>query len=120
MPEQIPIGADHAGFHLKERLKQELESLGYDVMDLGTRLLCGTGLGMAVSANRHQGVRAGVAWTPEIARLSRRHNDTNVLVLPARFVSEEEGLEILRTWLDTPFEGGRHSRRVNKMEPEHA
>lgn len=147
MSEQIPIGADHAGFHLKERLKQELQSLGYDVKDLGTRsadsvdypdfahpvaalveqgdakrgvLLCGTGLGMAVSANRHHGVRAGVAWTPEIARLSRQHNDTNVLVLPARFVSEDEGVEILRTWLDTPFEGGRHTRRVNKMEPEHA
>lgn len=147
MPEQIPIGADHAGFHLKERLKQELQRLGYDPLDLGTRsadsvdypdfahpvasrveqgearrgvLICGTGLGMAVAANRHHGVRAGVLWTPEIARLSRQHNDTNVLVLPARFVSEDEGVEILRTWLDTPFEGGRHSRRVGKIEPEPA
>jgi ribose 5-phosphate isomerase B len=147
MPEQIPIGADHAGFQLKERLKAELRSLGYDALDLGATsadsvdypdfahpvasrveqgtakrgiLLCGTGTGMAIAANRHRGVRAGVAWTPELARLSRQHNDSNVLVLPARFVSEDEGVQILRAWLDTPFEGGRHSRRVTKMEPETA
>jgi len=147
MPEQIPIGADHAGFQLKERLKAELQRLGYDALDLGTKsadsvdypdfahpvasriehgdaqrgiLLCGTGTGMAIAANRHHGVRAGVAWTPELARLSRQHNDSNVLVLPARFVSEDQGVEILRAWLETPFEGGRHSRRVTKMEPETA
>ena len=143
MPEQIPIGADHAGFQLKERLVQELRSLDYDVLDLGTKsadsvdypdfahpvagmvergeakrgiLLCGTGTGMAMAANRHRGVRAGVIWTPEIGKLSRSHNDSNVLVLPARFVSEDEGVAILRAWLETPFEGGRHSRRVTKME----
>jgi ribose 5-phosphate isomerase B len=144
MPEVIPIGADHAGFALKERLKQELRSLGYEPLDLGTNsadstdypdyahpvaeqvergavrrgvLLCGTGLGMAYAANRHHGVRAAVAWTPEVARLARAHNDANILVLPARFVSEQEGLEILRAWLSEPFEGGRHQRRVDKIEP---
>ena len=74
---------------------------------------------MAYAANRHPGVRAAVAWTPEVARLARAHNDANVLVLPARFVTEDEGVEILKTWLDTPFEGGRHARRVAKIEQEH-
>jgi ribose 5-phosphate isomerase B len=143
MPEQIPVGADHAGFALKERLVQELRRLGYEPLDLGAHstestdypdfahpvaeqvehgqakrgvLLCGTGLGMAYAANRHHGVRAAVAWSPEIARLARQHNDANVLVLPARFVTEGEGVEILRAWLDTPFEGGRHARRIQKIE----
>ena len=144
MAEVIPIGADHAGFALKERLKQELAALGFLPLDLGTHsadstdypdfahpvaakvehgevargvLLCGTGLGMAYAANRHRGVRAAVAWTPEVARLARAHNDANILVLPARFVSEPEGIAILRAWLETPFEGGRHGRRVGKIEP---
>ncbi len=143
MKEVIPIGADHAGFKLKERLKQELAAMGYEPLDLGTHaeestdypdyahavasqvergqaargvLLCGTGLGMAYAANRHRGVRAAVAWNPEIAALARAHNDANVLVLPARFVSDEAGLQILRAWLTTPFEGGRHARRVAKIE----
>ncbi|HEX9054675.1 MAG TPA: ribose 5-phosphate isomerase B [Gemmatimonadales bacterium] len=145
MPEVIPIGADHAGFPLKERLKAELARLGYEPLDVGAHsadsvdypdfahevaarvkrgeaargvLLCGTGLGMSYAANRHNGVRAAVAWTPEIARLAREHNDANVLVLPARFVSEDEGVRILRTWLDTRFEGGRHARRVAKIDQE--
>jgi ribose 5-phosphate isomerase B len=144
MAEVIPIGADHAGFALKERLKQELRTLGFEPLDLGTHsadstdypdyahplaqqveegaarrgvLLCGTGLGMAYAANRHHGVRAAVAWSPEIARLARAHNDANVLVLPARYVTDDEGLAILRAWLATPFEGGRHERRVHKIEP---
>jgi len=143
MKEVIPIGADHAGFKLKERFKQELAAMGYEPLDLGTGseestdypdyahavasqvergevargvLLCGTGLGMAYAANRHRGVRAAVAWNPEIAALSRAHNDANVLVLPARFVTDEMGLQILRAWLTTPFEGGRHARRVAKIE----
>jgi ribose 5-phosphate isomerase B len=145
MSERIPVGADHAGFALKERLVQELRQLGYEPLDLGTHstessdypdfahpvaeqvehgeakrgvLLCGTGLGMAYAANRHHGVRAAVAWSPEIARLARQHNDANVLVLPARFVTEGEGVEILRAWLDTPFEGGRHARRIQKIEEQ--
>jgi ribose 5-phosphate isomerase B len=147
MPEVIPIGADHAGFELKQRLVEELRALGYEPLDLGTTspestdypdyahqvasqvehhqadrgvLLCGTGLGMSYAANRHHGVRAAVAWTPEIARLAREHNDANVLILPARFVSEAEGVEILKTWLDTKFAGGRHVRRVEKIDGEHA
>ena len=143
MPEIIPIASDHAGVELKERLKRELAALGYQPLDMGTNstesvdypdyahplatkvengevrrgvLLCGTGLGMAYAANRHHGVRAAVVWNPEVAQLAREHNDANVLVLPARCISEEEGVEILKRWLETPFAGGRHSRRVAKIE----
>ena len=143
--ERIPIGADHAGFELKEKLKVVLAGLGYDVADLGTHspastdyadfahpvaaevetgkaargiLLCGTGLGMAYAANRHPHVRAAVAWNQEIAAFARLHNDANVLVIPARFVTDEAGVAILKTWLETPFEGGRHTRRVEKIERE--
>ena len=139
----ILIASDHAGFELKEKLEAELTSLGYDVQDLGPSsdasidyadfahplakrvsdgennrgiLLCGTGLGMSYTANRYPHVRAAVAWTPEIAALAREHNDSNVLVLPARFVGDDEGRAILKAWLDTPFAGGRHARRVAKIE----
>jgi ribose 5-phosphate isomerase B len=145
MPETIPIAADHAGFELKEQLRAELGKLGYEPLDLGTNstestdypdyahlvasrvergeaergiLLCGTGLGMAVAANRHHRVRAAVAWNPEVARLSRAHNDANVLVLPARFVTAPQAVEIMKAWLETPFEAGRHSRRVAKIEKD--
>ncbi len=145
MPEVIPIGADHAGFPLKERLKVELARLGYQPLDLGAHsaasvdypdyahevasrveqggaargvLLCGTGLGMSYAANRHHGVRAAVAWAPEIARLPGSITMPTCSVLPVRFVSEDEGLEILLTWLDTRFEGGRHARRVVKIDQE--
>jgi ribose 5-phosphate isomerase B len=143
MAEIIPIGTDHAGFHMKERLKQELVRLGYQPLDLGTMsaepvdypdfahpvaamvehgkakrgiLLCGSGQGMAYAANRHKGVRAALVWNSEIATLSRTHNDANILVLPSRYLSNDESLEILRRFLDTPFEGGRHERRVEKIE----
>ncbi|MBL8982548.1 MAG: ribose 5-phosphate isomerase B [Gemmatimonadetes bacterium] len=143
MTERIPIASDHAGFELKEKLAAHLAALGYDVENLGTSseastdypdyahplarevsdgqarrgvLLCGTGLGMSYTANRYPHVRAAVAWTPEIAELARRHNDANVLVVPARFVSEESARQILETWLNTPFDGGRHERRVEKIE----
>ena len=139
----ILIASDHAGFELKEALEAELKSLGYEVDDLGPAsdasidyadfahplaqrvssgeaergvLLCGTGLGMSYTANRYPHVRAAVAWTPEIAALAREHNDANVLVLPARFVGTEEGKAILKAWLDTPFAGGRHARRIAKIE----
>jgi ribose 5-phosphate isomerase B len=139
----ILIASDHAGFALKEQLERALRDRGYDVEDLGTDseastdypdyahplaervsrgdvergvLLCGTGLGMSYTANRYPHVRAAVAWNVEVARLAREHNDANVLVLPARFVSPEQGLEILATWLDTEFAGGRHARRVDKIE----
>ncbi len=81
-------------------------------------LMCGTGLGMSYTANRFPGVRAALAWEPEIAELARRHNDANVLILPARFIEADFGVEILRRWLDAPFEGGRHTRRVEKIERE--
>jgi ribose 5-phosphate isomerase B len=143
--ERIPIASDHAGFELKQVLSGALADLGFDVQDLGTDsaastdyadyahplarevssgevrrgvLLCGTGLGMSYAANRHAHVRAAVAWTPEIAELARKHNDANVLVVPARFVSPEDGVAILKAWLNTPFEGGRHERRVEKIEVE--
>ncbi len=74
---------------------------------------------MSYAANRHPGVRAAVAWSAEVARLAREHNDANVLILPARFLSEAEGIEILKTWLKTEFAGGRHARRVAKIEREH-
>jgi ribose 5-phosphate isomerase B len=145
MTERIPIASDHAGYEMKVHIAKALAALGYEVEDLGTHspastdypdyghplarevsegearrgvLLCGTGLGMSFVANRYPHVRAAVAWNPVIAELARKHNDANVLVLPARFVSEEDGVAILKAWLDTPFEGGRHERRVEKIERE--
>ncbi len=143
--ERIPIASDHAGCELRASLVKMLTGLGYAPDDLGPAdarsvdypdyahpvaelvgsgtvsrgiLLCGTGLGMSYAANRHRGVRAAVAWTPEIARLARQHNDANILVLPAPFLSDAEGREILRSWLETPFDGGRHAVRVAKIEVE--
>jgi ribose 5-phosphate isomerase B len=144
LSEQIYVGADHAGFDLKQKLVAELKKLGYEPIDVGPKsldpnddypdyakpvaeavssgearrgvLTCGTGLGMAYAANRYPKVRAAVVWSPEVAELARKHNDANVLVLPSRFVSEQEGLDILHKWLDTKFEGGRHQRRVEKIE----
>ena len=144
MSERILVGADHAGFQLKEKLVAELRRLGYEPVDVGPKTLdpaddfpdyarpvaeavstgtaqrgvltCGTGLGMSFVANRYPHVRAALAWSPEVAELARKHNDANVLVLPSGFVSETEGLDILRTWLTTPFEGGRHTRRIQKID----
>ena len=141
--EEILIAADHAGYELKNKLTEELHRRGYSVRDLGTNsadstdyadfahplarevsegkarrgiLLCGTGLGMSYVANRYPNVRAAVTWSPEVAELARSHNDSNVLVLPARFVSDDDAKQILGKWLETPFEGGRHERRVLKIE----
>ncbi len=146
MAEVIPIGSDHAGFQLKERLVEELRALGYEPLDLGTHSAdsadypdfahsvaskvehqrCETGSAAVWYRTRHvvrrqssSRRRAAVAWSPEIAQLAREHNDANILILPARFVSEDEGVEILKTWLDTEFSGGRHGRRVEKIEQEH-
>ena len=145
MPEEILIASDHAGVELKARLGRELERLGFAVKDLGTNtgestdyadyahplaqqvsegkvkrgvLLCGTGLGMSYVANRYPNVRAAVSWSPEVAELARQHNDANVLVLPARFLTDDEAVAILKKWLETPFEGGRHERRVLKIEKQ--
>ena len=144
MSEPIYVGADHAGFDLKQALVAELRRLGYEPVDVGPReldpaddypdfgrpvaeavsrgvarrgvLICGSGIGMAMVANRLPGVRAALVWTPELAELSRRHNDANVLVLPARFMAQGEAVEAMRRWLDARFEGGRHARRVEKIE----
>ena len=144
MSERIYVGADHAGFALKQKLVDELKRLGYEPVDVGPTeldpaddypdyakpvadavskgiaqrgvLTCGTGLGMGYVANRYPRVRAAVVWSPEIAELSRRHNDANILVLPSRYVSDAEGLEILHRFLATPFEGGRHEPRVEKID----
>ncbi len=143
--ERIPIASDHAGYEMKQRLIGVLRDMGYEPQDLGATsptasdypdfahplaqavshgeakrgvLLCGSGIGMDIVANRYPHVRAGLAWTPEIAELSRKHNDTNVLVLPSRFMSEADAERSLRTWLETEFEGGRHGRRVEKIDRE--
>ncbi len=138
------IAADHAGFELKEALKGSLDRRGVPYRDLGTLstesvdypdfahrladaisrgeaerglLVCGSGQGMAMAANRHHGVRAALALDEESARLSREHNDANVLSLGARLTSAERAERILDAFLDTPFAGGRHERRVSKIEP---
>jgi ribose 5-phosphate isomerase B len=139
----VLIASDHAGFELKEHLERVLQARGIGVVDLGPQsdtstdyadfahpvaraiaegrairgvLMCGTGLGMSYTANRWPGVRAAIAWSPEIAALARQHNDANVLVLPARFVTKDEAIAILAAWLDTPFDGGRHARRIEKID----
>lgn len=143
--EVIPIASDHAGFELKKKLTSELEQMGFEVQDLGATsaapsdypdfahplanevstgeakrgiLLCGSGIGVDIVANRYPHVRAALSWMPEIAELSRRHNDSNVLVIPARFVPEDEAVEIMKKWLTTDFEGGRHARRVDKIDDD--
>ena len=137
------VASDHAGFALKEELKDDLAARGIAYRDLGTGsadsvdypdyahqlaaaiergeaarglLVCGSGQGMAMTANRHPGVRAALAWSEESARLSRQHNDANVLALAGRLLSPQDAKRILSVWLDTPFEGGRHERRVGKIE----
>lgn len=147
MPQSILVGSDHAGFPLKEELKRHLQRRGLLVEDLGAHseepvdypvvahalaraiecgragrgvLVCGSGLGVSMAANRHQGVRAAVAYDAETARLSRAHNDANVLALGGRTLDHQQARRILDVWLDTPFEGGRHARRVALIEPDAA
>jgi ribose 5-phosphate isomerase B len=140
---RIFLGADHAGYELKEHVEALLAAMGHDVTDVGTDgtdsvdypdyaekvaravaagdadfgvLVCGTGLGMAVAANKVPGVRAIQASDPEMARMARLHNDANVLTLPGRYIGPERAAEVVRAFLETPFEGGRHQRRVEKIE----
>ena len=126
---EISIGCDHAGFELKELIKNKLSELGYETTDHGAHSAesvdypefahavaadISSGkieLGVLICAN----VRAALCWTPEIAELARWHNDANILALPARFITEEKGIEILEKFIKTNFEGGRHERRVNKI-----
>jgi ribose 5-phosphate isomerase B len=147
MPETIIIGSDHAGFALKQKVKAHLEQRGFGVEDIGSQfeqfvdypriahelaeavaggrfargvVMCGTGIGVSIVANRHAGVRAAMAYDEETARLARAHNDANVLALGGRSLDHELALRILGIWLDTGFEGGRHARRVALIELESA
>ncbi len=140
---KIAIGSDHAGFQLKETLRTYLHNKGFDVMDFGTFseeradypdfahpvasavehnevdmgvLVCGSGNGVNMSANRHHGVRSALCWTEEIAKLARQHNDANIIALPARFISIEEAEKCVDAFFSTSFEGGRHTDRVKKIE----
>ncbi|WP_199117654.1 ribose 5-phosphate isomerase B [Pedobacter sp. ASV28] len=137
---KLAIGADHAGFEYKEILKEFL--IHYEVKDFGTYstdsvdypdfahpvasavenkefdfgiLVCGSAQGVSITANKHQGIRAAVCWLTEIASLARQHNNANVICIPARFVTTELAKEMVTTFLETPFEGGRHENRVNKI-----
>src|SRR5687768_15417854 len=139
---RIALASDHAGYAEKEQLKPLLKDLGVEFEDLGTAsdasvdypeyarrvaekvshgeveqgvLVCGSGTGMAIAANKVPGVRAAVAWTPEIARLAREHNDANVLSVGARVTPFEDIQQIVRAWFDAKFEGGRHERRVEEI-----
>jgi ribose 5-phosphate isomerase B len=140
---KIAIGSDHAGFHYKDKIRDFLEGLGYSVTDFGTHseepvdyplfirpvaeavargefdrgiVLGGSGNGVAIVANRIKGIRCALCWNPESARLARQHNDANVLSLGQRMMSLDTALEIVRIWLETPFEGGRHQRRIDLID----
>jgi ribose 5-phosphate isomerase B len=138
----IPIGSDHAGFILKEAIIKHLQSKGFELKDYGCYseesidypdyahpvseyitsnegslgiLICGSGNGINMTANKHQGVRSALCWNPEIALLARQHNNANIIAIPARFITIEAALLMVDTFLATSFEGGRHQLRVNKI-----
>lgn len=140
--QNIALCSDHAGYEMKEMIKGYLEANGLEYTDFGTHstdscdypdyahpaalavesgrcgcgiALCGSGNGIAMTLNKHQGIRAALCWLPELASLARRHNDANVLVLPARFIEPAVALETVNTYLNTDFEGGRHQRRIDKI-----
>lgn len=142
MAKKIAIGCDHAGFEYKEALSKWLTANGYEVKDYGTYgpesvdypdfahavasavedkkhelgvLVCGSANGVAITANKHQGIRAAICWNEDLAGLARQHNDANILCLPARFVSPDLGEKIMIKFLNSSFEGGRHANRVNKI-----
>ena len=139
---KVAIGGDHAGYDLKENIKSFLEDKGYEVIDKGpfsdercdyadfghavanaiennevdfAVLMCGSGNGINMAANKHQSIRAALCWTPEIAALAKQHNNANICTMPARFVSEEEATTILSAYLDAEYEGGRHQARIEKI-----
>ena len=140
---KIAIGADHGGYSLKEIIIADLKTSGYDLEDLGTYstdsvdypdfsqkvcnqviqgqadlgiLICGTGIGMSIAANKHQGIRAALCGDVYSAKLTRQHNNSNVLCLGARVIGDELAKMIVHTWLDAEFEGGRHQGRLDKLE----
>lgn len=139
----IALGSDHAGFSMKEHIQSELHIRGFQWEDLGTFssdsvdyplyagrvaqaistgkytrgiLICGTGIGVSMAANRFQGVRAALCMSEEMAKLSRHHNDSNILVLGGRLISEQEASKILQCWLEEKFQGGRHAKRIELLE----
>ena len=139
---KIAFGGDHAGFEYKSKLVEILESKGIEVKDFGPFsdascdypdfvhplaqavekkefdlgiIICGSANGVNMVANKYQGIRSGIAWEPELAELTRSHNDANVVAIPARFVNFETAEKIVNTFINTPFEGGRHQRRVDKI-----
>lgn len=140
---KLAIGCDHAAYEMKESIKRYLEEQGHELTDFGCDssesvdypdfahpvsdavesgaaqfgiLMCGSGQGMSMSANKHQGIRSALCWSKEIATLAREHNNANVVALPARFLDESTIKEIVDEFLQTEFEGGRHERRVNKIK----
>lgn len=142
MKKVIPIGADHAGFELKQKVVKHLQEKGFEVKDFGTHstesidypdfghpvadmveanpgmlgiVICGSGNGINMTVNKHKGIRSALCWTTELAQLARQHNDANILALPARFIPAELGLEMVDAFFSTEFEGGRHQNRVNKI-----
>jgi len=144
---KIGIGSDHAGFEYKEKIRELLKQLGHQVQDFGTNsnepvdyplfirpvaeavasgqcergvVLGGSGNGEAIKANRVRGIRCAVCWNGESARLARQHNDANVISLGQRMMSLETALELVRIWLTTPFEGGRHEKRINLIDQQGA
>jgi len=139
---KIGFASDHAGFELKEFIKQFVEQKGYACIDFGCYTagncdypdfahtlavavesrkvelgiaLCGSGNGIGMTLNKHQGIRAAICWNKEMARVTRSHNDANILVLPARFISQQESEDIINIFLNTPFSGGRHQQRIEKI-----
>ena len=142
MKEIIPIACDHAGYELKLKVIDHLKERGFDVKDCGTSstescdypdfahqvgsalnrgdykrgiVICGSGNGVQMTVNKYPNVRCALSWTPEIAHLGRQHNDCNCVSIPARFIDEATALKVVDEFLDTPFEGGRHQRRVEKI-----
>lgn len=138
----IAFASDHAGFELKKKLEKYVEEKGYAVKDYGCDseascdypdfahpaamavekgecdfgiAMCGSGNGIQMTLNKHQGIRAALCWLPELASLARQHNNANILVLPARFISEDEAKQIVDVYLSSEFEGGRHQRRIDKI-----
>ncbi|MDE7401979.1 MAG: ribose 5-phosphate isomerase B [Muribaculaceae bacterium] len=139
---KVAFASDHAGFRLKNVIMQYMQKLGYETMDFGTDseescdypdfahpaaeavekglcdfgiCMCGSGNGIQMTLNKHQGIRAALCWLPEIASLAKQHNNANILVLPARFITEDQAIEITDAYLKAEYEGGRHQRRIDKI-----
>ena len=115
----IPVAlcSDHAGYPVKEAVKRWLEGQGIACKDFGTYniAVCGSGEGINITLNKHQGIRSALCWRLAVARLARQHNDANVLAMPGRFVTDEEAIAMVEAFLTTAYEGGRHQRRVDKI-----